>query len=161
MRKCAIVRRCTSAQVRRCARACVVCAACALVATLALSSAAYAQSAAIRGRSVDEQGRAVAGATDHRSNPQTGFRRTEVSDAEGLYRFAGLPSGIYDVSASRDGFTTVEQRATIIEVGGIVHLDLSLRVATVVETVNIVAPSPLIQTASPVVGGVVEPRRIE
>ena len=96
------VRRCTSAQVRRCARACVVCAACALVATLALSSAAYAQSAAIRGRIVDEQGRVLVGATVTVSNPQTGFKRTEVSDAEGLYRFAGLPSGIYDVSASRD-----------------------------------------------------------
>ena len=69
---------------------------------------------------------------------------------------------MYDVRASRDGFSIVEQRATIIEVGAIVHLDLSLRVASIVQTVDVAAaPSPLIQTSSAVVGGVVEPRRIE
>jgi hypothetical protein len=55
-----------------------------------------------------------------------------------------VPNGVYDIRASRDGFTTVEQPATIIEVEGILHLDLTLRVAAVTETVNIVAPSPLI-----------------
>jgi hypothetical protein len=55
----------------------------------------------------------------------------------------------------------MEQRATTVEVGALVHLDFALRVAGVAEMVNIAAPSPLIQTSSAVVGGVVEPRRIE
>ena len=85
------MRRCAGAQVRRCARAYVLCAAWALAASLAFSSGAYAQSAAIRGRIVDEQGRVVAGAIVTVSNPQTGFRRVEETDGEGLYGFALRP----------------------------------------------------------------------
>jgi hypothetical protein len=133
----------------------------ALMVSMAVTGSASAQSAVIRGRIVDEQGRAVSGATVTLTNPRTGFKRTDDSDSEGLYRFAGLLTGLYDIRASCAGFTTVEQPATIIEVEGILHLDLTLRVAAVAETVNIVAPSPLMPTASPVVGGVVEPRRIE
>ena len=137
-------------------------AATTLVVSVALSGHAFAQSAAIRGRIVDEQGQTVPGVTVTLTNPRTGSTRTSDSDHEGLYRFAGLPPGEYDVRASRDGFAIVEQRATVIEVGAIVHLDLSLRVAAIVQTVDVAAaPSPLIQTSSAMVGGVVEPRRIE
>jgi len=129
--------------------------------SVSVTGSASAQSAVIRGRTVDEQGQAVQNATVTLTDPRTGVKRTADSDEEGLYRFAGLPAGIYDIRASHEGFTTVEQSGTIIEVGGIVHLDFALRVATVVATVNVAAPSPLIQTATPVVGGVVEPRRIE
>ena len=136
-----------------------------LCATLLLSAALRdsiaAQSAEIRGRIVDEQRRPVAGAMVTVANPRTGLSRSAASDGEGIYRFAGLPAGVYDVRASVDGFTTVEQRGTIVEVGAVLHLDLSVRIASVLETVDIIAPSPLIQTSSPVIGGVVEPRRIE
>jgi hypothetical protein len=119
----------------------------ALVVCVGLSGPAAAQSAAIRGRIVDEQGRAVPGATVTLADPRTGFKR--IDESEGLYRFAGLSPGTYNIGASRDGFTLVEQEATIVEVAAIVHLDFRLAVAAVVATVNIVAPSPLIQTASP------------
>jgi len=128
-----------------------------LCATLLLSAAPRdsiaAQSAEIRGRIVDEQRRPVAGAMVTVANPRTGLSRSAASDGEGIYRVAGLPAGVYDVRASLDGFTTVEQRGTIVEVGAVLHLDLSVRIASVLETVDIVAPSPLIQTSSPVIGG--------
>ena len=133
----------------------------ALMVCVVLTGSASAQSAAIRGRIVDEQGRVVPGATVTVTNPRTGFARTHDSDAEGLYRFAGLPTGVYDISASLAGFTTVEHRATLLEVNAILHLDVVLRVAGVVDTVNVAAPSPLTEAASPLVGGVVEPRHIE
>jgi hypothetical protein len=68
---------------------------------------ASAQSAAIGGRIADEQGLAVSGATITVSNPAIGFTRTADSDAGGLYRIAGLPSGVYDVFAAKDGFRTM------------------------------------------------------
>ena len=40
----------------------------------------------ITGRVVDQQGAAIPGATVTAKNPPTGFTRTEVSDAEGVYR---------------------------------------------------------------------------
>ena len=70
-----------------------------LMVSLGVGSAS-AQSAAIRGRIVDERGQAVPGATVTLTDPRTGVRRTADSDSEGLYRFAGLPAGVYDIRAS-------------------------------------------------------------
>ena len=49
----------------------------------------------IVGRVVDEQGAAVPGATLTAKNPATGFVRSDVSDAAGLYRLSALPVGTY------------------------------------------------------------------
>ena len=132
-----------------------------LTALVGLSASLSAQSAVISGRIVDEQGRVVPSVTVTVTDPRTGSTRIAHSDAEGLYRIAGLPPGFYDIRASAGGFTTAQQPANAVHVGDIVHLDLVLRVSGVAETVTIVAPRPLTPTASPVVGGVVEPRRIE
>lgn len=89
----------------------------ALLVSGALVGSASAQSAAISGRVVDEQGRSVPGATATLTNPRTGLTRTNASDAEGLYHFAGLSAGVYELRVSLNGFTTVEQPATTVDVG--------------------------------------------
>jgi hypothetical protein len=129
--------------------------------TLGLSASASAQSAAIRGRIVDEQQRAVPSATVTLTNRQNGVTRTDESDGEGLYRFEGLLTGTYDISVSRGGFATVRQPATTVQVGAVLYVDVTLRVAGVAETVTVAAGTALVQASSPVVGGVVETRRIE
>ena len=67
---------------------------------LATTAAAFAQqtTGTIAGRVLDEQKAAVPGATITAKNDSTGFTRTEVSDAEGLYRITGLPVGSYALS---------------------------------------------------------------
>jgi hypothetical protein len=120
-----------------------------------------AQSAAIRGRIVDEQGRAIAGATVSVANAGTGLTRSGESDDAGLYAFEGLVSGSYSLTVSRPGFATAKQESVVVQVGAVVRLDFALTVAALTETVTVAAPSPLVQTTSAVVGGVVEPRRIQ
>ena len=53
----------------------------------------------VTGRVLDQQGSAVPGTTVTAKSPSTGFTRTEASDAEGVYRLAALPVGIYEVTA--------------------------------------------------------------
>ena len=137
----------------------VVCAA--ILAMVTFTQTVSAQSAEIRGRVVDEQQRAVPGATITLTNPKTGLTRIDSSDSEGLYRFAGLPPAVYDLSASLLGFTTVEHSATTLQVGAIADLDFFLRVAPIAEHVSIVHPGPMIDSSSATVSGVVDPRRIE
>src|SRR5205814_4726715 len=48
----------------------------------------------VTGRVVDEQGAGVPGATVTAKSATTGFSRTEVSDAEGVYRLTALPVGL-------------------------------------------------------------------
>ena len=54
----------------------------------------------------------------------------------------------------------MEQRGTIVDVASTVRVDFQLRVASVAETVAVVARSPLVQPVSATVGAVVDQRRI-
>ena len=67
----------------------------ALVVMLSLTTLASAQqtTGTIIGRVVDEQGATIPGATVTATNPATGFNRTAVTDAEGVYRLNALPVG--------------------------------------------------------------------
>ena len=64
----------------------------------------------IQGRIVDAQKAAVPGVTVTAKSAETGFIRTDVSDAEGIYRLTALPVGSYDVHAELSGFTTYDRK---------------------------------------------------
>ena len=115
----------------------------------------------VTGRVLDQQGAAVPGATVTAKSPSTGFTRTETSDAEGLYRLAALPVGIYEVTAELQGFTTVSKKDIEVNVAQIQAVDFSMKVAALAETVNVTGASPLIQTTASNVGAIVDVKRIE
>src|SRR5712691_5442404 len=68
---------------------------------LVAAAPAFAQgtTGSIEGRISDEQGLALPGATVFARNTATGFARSVVTDATGIYRFPGLPIGTYEVKA--------------------------------------------------------------
>ena len=78
----------------------------AALVVLGTATATFAQqtTGTIAGRVLDEQKAAVPGATITAKNDSTGFTRSEVSDAEGLYRITGLPVGSYALSIEMSGF---------------------------------------------------------
>ncbi len=85
----------------------------------------------------------------------------DVSDAEGVYRLTALPVGIYDVTAELPGFSKVENKGIVVNVGQTLDVNMTLKVASVAETVNVTGETPLIETTSSSVGGVVDVERIE
>ena len=115
----------------------------------------------INGRLVDAQGSAVPGVTVTAKNTQTGLTRTETSDGEGVYRLTALPVGIYDITAELSGFSKVENKGIVVNVGQTIDVNMGLKVASMSETVTVTGESPLIETSSSSVGGVVDIRRIE
>ncbi len=115
----------------------------------------------IQGRIVDTQHSAVPGVTITAKNTETGFTRSEVTDAEGLYRLNALPVGTYDLRAELAGFAPYERKGLIVNVGQTVDANVDLKIAGVSESVSVTAESPLIQTTSSSVGGVVDVKRIE
>lgn len=62
-------------------------------------------------------GRSVAGAQITVRNPETGFSRTVIADADGKYRFPFLPVGDYAVQASKDGAAVGESAKVTISLG--------------------------------------------
>ena len=115
----------------------------------------------VTGRVLDQQGSAVPGATVTAKSPSTGFTRSETSDAEGVYRLSALPVGIYEVTAELSGFTTVSKKDIEVNVSQTLSVDFGLKVAALAETVNVTGATPLIETTSSSVGGIVDVRRIE
>jgi hypothetical protein len=133
-----------------------------LAAVLAVVPASAQQTSGnITGRVLDAQGAAVPGAAVTGRHAATGFVRSVVSDAEGVYRLTALPVGTYDLTAELAGFTTFEQKGIIVNVGQTLSVDFGLKVAAVAETITVTGESPLIEVSASSVGGVVDVRRIE
>ena len=141
-----------------------VCASLAWLCVLAVfSTAAFAQqtTGTVAGRILDAQGAAVPGVTVTARQGQTGFVRTTVSDAEGVYRLTALPVGVYDLTAELQGFTKIDSKGIVVNVAQTVDVDLTLKLGGVQESITVNAETPLIETSSSSVGGVVDIGRIE
>jgi hypothetical protein len=135
-----------------------------LVCVFAIAAApVFAQQTAgnITGRVLDDQGAAVPGATVTATNTQTGFVRTDVSDAEGLFRLNALPVGTYDLVFELQGFTRVEQKAVVVNVAQTTDLSIALRVAQLAETITVTGEAPIVSTTTSAVGGNVEVAQME
>ena len=92
---------------------------------------------------------------------ESGIPTLAVADASGQYRFTSLRVGLYTVTAELLGFTIVRQENMQIGIGQNSVLDFSLSLATVEETITVLATSPLIDTAQSELGGRVDQRQIE
>ena len=138
-------------------------AACAVLALALAAPAAEAQqtTGTITGRILDDQGAAVPGVSVNGKNTETGFTRTDVSDAEGIYRLTALPVGTYDITAELQGFSRFDGRGIVVNVGQTLDVNIPLKVASLQESVTVSGATPLIETSSSSVGGVVDVGRIE
>ncbi len=134
-----------------------------LGALAAAAAPAWAQqtTGTIAGRIIDAQGAVVPGVTVTGKNVETGFVRSEVTDGTGAYRLAALPVGTYDLTAELQGFTRVENKGIVVNVGQTLDVAMTLKLATVSETITVTGGTPLIETTSSSVGGVVDIGRIE
>jgi len=69
----------------------------------------------------------------------------QISDGTGHVRITDLPPGAYRVTASLDGFESVERPITVA--GGVVALAIDMPIAALSERVEVVAASPVISTS--------------
>jgi hypothetical protein len=116
-----------------------------VVATLLIASLpAFGQTPAgtITGRVADATGLALPGVT--MTVQGTDITRTFITDAEGRYRFLELAPGDYKLTSSLEGFTTNVRDRIVVGVGQTVELPISLAIGTLTETVNVTAPSPMV-----------------
>jgi hypothetical protein len=122
-------------------------AALMVLVTAASAFAQGTQTATLSGTVLSSDKQPLPGVTVTVKSPALLGVRTAVTDANGGYIFKALPPGQYKVTYNMSGFTSVEKSVTVV-LGGTVPLDASMSVATVQETVNVVAetPSPLTTT---------------
>jgi len=83
-------------------------------------------------------GHVNAGATVTVRNPETGFVRTVVADAQGNYRFPALPVGSYTVEASSGGQALGAPVTVNISLGNATTVDLGTSAPATLDTVTVV-----------------------
>ena len=110
----------------------------------ALAAAQGRVEGTISGTVTDETKGVLPGVTVTANNPQTGFTREAITDAEGTFLLPLLPPAQYEVVASLPGFSTFRQMVNI-SVGSETRLAIGLSVATLQESITVTGEAPLVE----------------
>src|SRR5262245_3663121 len=130
----------------------------ALLLMLALPTIAAAQTVAIAqisGVVVDESGGALPGVGVQVTQTATGLTRFVITGDRGDYVLPNLPVGPYTLVAQLQGFSKYEQTGVVLQVGASPVINITLKVGTISETVQVSAGAMLIEARSTAVGTVV------
>ena len=89
---------------------------------------AQTTSGSISGTVTDASSASVPGAQVTAVNAETGAQRASVTGWDGRYQLPGLPPGIYDLRVEKEGFNTIIQQGTVLQVTQDVVLNVALRI---------------------------------
>ena len=128
---------------------------------LLTSTSAWAQATAeLNGRVTDESGGVLPGVTVTVTQTDTGFTRSVVTEANGLYVMSNLPTGPYRLEVALQGFRTYVQTGIVLQVAATPTINIVLSVGNLQETVSVEAAAPLVDVRSTGISEVVEQERI-
>ena len=114
-------------------------------AALVLPGTALAQTSGISGAVVDETGGVLPGVVVEATSPALLTEvRTVVTDGQGRYSIVSLPSGIYLVTYTLPGFSTVRREGVELVAGFTANIDTQLVVGGVEETITVTGATPTV-----------------
>ena len=116
--------------------------------SIARTASAQAVTGTILGTVADTTGAVLPGVTVTVKHTETGLTRTLVTDSNGEYTAASIPTGTYTVTGEISGFKSVSLSNVQVGVDQRVRADIKLEVGAMTESVEIVAQTPLVQTSS-------------
>jgi hypothetical protein len=73
-----------------------------------------------------------------------GGQDVTVTDGEGRYRFAALPSGVFGITFELAGFQTLKREGVRLESGFVATIDIRMSVGGVAETITVTGESPVV-----------------
>ena len=126
-----------------------------------LAGVASAQQATIVGTVTDESKAVLPGVTVTVSDMAKGTQVVAVTDARGEYRVLQLTPGDYKVQAELGGFASVVQEKIVLLVGQNISIPITMKVATLSETLTVTGQSPLVDTRSTQVAGNINPTQMQ
>src|ERR1700680_3185551 len=126
------------------------------------SSLLFAQSTGnIGGTVFDAAGSVVPNATVSVRSQATGEEHSTRTDFAGIYLVPSLPVGTYRVEAKASGFQTTAATGVELPVGSTVRLDFTLKLGTVVDTIEVSGTAPLIDSSTVTLGSIVDQRTVQ
>ena len=134
---------------------------CVVLLTASIAWAQAGATAQINGTVRDTSGAVLPGVDVTVTQTETNFTRSIVTDAEGNYIISNLPTGPYRLQASLSGFRTFQRTGIVLQVNANPTINVEMAIGELAETVSVEAATPLVETRSPSIGGVIENERIE
>src|SRR5262249_1829114 len=104
---------------------------------IALSSAAFGQTAQITGLVSDPTGTAVPDTQITVTNSETGIRRATSTNAQGYYTVPLLNPGRYELTVQKTGFKAVTRPEIKLDVAQVARVDIGLDLGEVKDTVTV------------------------
>src|SRR5215471_4821626 len=124
------------------------------------STAALAQTGAadgsIRGSVKDPSGSAIAVARVTARNVDTGFERANTTSAEGVFEVPLLPPGHYEIAINANGFAEFHQTGIVVQLAKASSVDVTMRLASVQESVTVQADASILTLGNTDVGGALD-----
>jgi hypothetical protein len=126
-----------------------------------ISVTAFGQSnyASLRGTATDEQHRALPNAAINLSSNATGAIRSTRTNDQGLFELPAILPGEYELTVQAPQFATLRQ-VLRLEVAQQMSLEISLKVAAVEQSVDVVGGVEMLRTADSSIGEVIESQSI-
>ena len=124
----------------------------ALLMSIAAPALAQIDQGRLTGTVTDAQGAVLPGATVTAKSPALMGVRTVISEADGTYSIAALPSGEYELTFELSGFATVKRGGVKLGLGQILTVDSQMQVAALQESVTVSAASPVVDMQNTKVG---------
>ncbi len=106
----------------------------------------------IRGTVTDSSGAVVAQAAVTVTDSSTGLTRQTKTNRDGAYEIFGLRSGTYKAAVQASGFGAQEINGIVVNGSSVVGVNVTLRVASAQETVEVTVGAPPINTENPTIG---------
>ncbi len=94
----------------------------------------------------DQSGAMVVGAEITITNKDTGVTRETKSNEAGLYNFANVQAGTYDLKVGSQGFRTVTRTGVIAAINEVTRVEIRLEVGATTEQVTVQAAASVLQT---------------
>jgi len=133
----------------------------ALLPSLSRPLSAQVTTGLVQGRTLDKEGKPVAGVTVILSGTPAADRRT-VTGAAGIFRFpAVLPGAGYSLKAEKAEHKTATRSGIVVALGGTAEVDLVLEAGKPEETVAVAAPSPMIDRTDLTAGASFGPAELQ
>jgi hypothetical protein len=140
------------------------CAACVLLLSLLLyANAGWAQTTngSITGRVTDPSKATIADAKVAAVSLGTNFRYESTTNGAGEYALANLPPGTYQMEVEKSGFKKLIRPDVTLHVQDALSIDFEMAVGPVTQVVPVQGGTPLVDTTSSALGGLVNNKEIE
>jgi hypothetical protein len=128
---------------------------------MSLSAFAQAGSGRISGTVKDASGALIPDSQVVLANPATGVKQTTTSGGDGVFTFAVVPVGQYELDVNMKGFNPYRQTANLtIDVNTALAIDVVLQVASDSETVNVSENTAEVHTTDTQIGQTIESKQV-